>query len=57
MHPAELPLHNRLMGILETGLSPTELESLQVEGARWSEAEAIEFAADRLLRRPASSDP
>ena len=57
LQQSELPLHNRLMGILETGLPPAELESLQAEGARWSEAEAIEFAADRLLRRPASSDP
>ena len=57
LDPAELPLHNRLMAILEAGLSPAELESLQAEGARWSEAEAIEFAVACLLPRPASRDP
>ena len=55
--PAELSLRDRLMAILQAGLPPAELETLQEEGARWSEAEAIAFAADRLLPRPAGSDP
>jgi len=54
---SELPMHNRLMGILAAGLPPAELEALQAEGARWSEADAVEFAVARLLPRPTSRIP
>ncbi|HEY2048134.1 MAG TPA: winged helix-turn-helix domain-containing protein [Caulobacteraceae bacterium] len=47
--PSEQPLRDRLMGLLEAGLQPAELETCRAEGARWSEAEAIEFATAHLL--------
>ncbi len=50
LDPAGLPLHNRLLAILEAGLSPAEFEALTAIGASWSDAEAIEFVANRLVR-------
>jgi predicted ATPase/DNA-binding winged helix-turn-helix (wHTH) protein len=50
--PSEQPLRDRLMGLLEAGLQPAELEACRAEGARWSEAAAIEFTVARLFPEP-----
>lgn len=51
---SELPIHKRLLALLEAGLQPAEYEAWKSEGAPWSEAEAIDFVASRLIHRPAS---
>ena len=49
LEPAELPLRNRLIAILEAGLTPAELDAWKTKGAAWSEAEALAFVSARLI--------
>jgi tetratricopeptide (TPR) repeat protein len=56
LYPGEHALYDRLMGILQAGLPSVELEASKSKGARWSEAEAIQFVVERLLHGPISED-
>ncbi|HVJ55156.1 MAG TPA: hypothetical protein VM689_22035 [Aliidongia sp.] len=47
--PSEQPLRDRLKSLLMAGLQPAELDACKAEGARLTEAEALEFIAGRLL--------
>jgi hypothetical protein len=47
--PTEQRAHDQLRQTLALALSAEEIEAEAAEGARWSEAQAIEFSFDRLV--------
>jgi tetratricopeptide (TPR) repeat protein len=47
--PAEQQVYERLQPLLDAALSKDEIEDRAVEGARWTEAEAVEFTQDTLI--------
>ncbi|MEI9984788.1 MAG: hypothetical protein WDN69_17210 [Aliidongia sp.] len=53
----ERPLNDKLSGLLEAGLQPADLEAYKAEGAHWSEAEALEFAARRFSMNGRANGP
>ena len=56
LEPSDLPLRNRLIALLEAGLTPAELDAWKARGGAWSEAEAIAFVSTQLIKPQASND-
>jgi len=55
--PGQLIGEKQLIEILSAGLPPDELQAWQAMGAEWSDAEAIAFAANRLVGAPKGHQP
>ncbi len=49
--PNALQIHGRLLDLLEAALPGAEIQAYAAEGAGWSEAAAVAFTLDRLLRK------
>ncbi|HVJ56167.1 MAG TPA: tetratricopeptide repeat protein [Aliidongia sp.] len=54
LDPTEQRTFDQTLEMLGAGLRGVDIERLKAEGARWTIAEAVQFASSRLLTRPDS---